>query len=303
MTKKYLKECRKMNRSLGTVITGIVTDINEKAYFIQKNGVTYELPKSDTTDYKLGDAVEGFAYIGQDKSLKMTQDIPRIQVGDYALSKVIDVRRDLGVFVDIGLPDKEIVVSLDELPTEKSLWPKKGDQLMVTIRVDEKDRMWGQLASEEFFEDIAKKAPEDLVNKDIKGIAYRLKIVGTYVLTDGQHLGFIHPSQRDIEPRLGEEISGRVIGIGQEGTVNISLRPRAHEAIPDDAAMLLAILERSKNGSFPYTDKSSPEEIKTYFGISKGQFKRALGNLLKQRKVVQVDGETRLVESPNQENK
>lgn len=290
-----------MNQSLGTIITGIVTDINDKAYFVQKSGITYELPKMETTSYELGDAVEGFAYVSLNKDYKLTQDLPKVQIGQYAFSKVIDVRRDLGVFVDIGLPDKEIVVSLDELPTEKQLWPKKGDQLLVTLRVDEKDRMWGELADEEFFVSLSKTASEELVNKDIKGIAYRLKVVGTYVLTEGNHLGFIHPSQRDAEPRLGEEISGRVIGIGQEGTVNISLKPRAHEAIPEDAAMLLAILERSRDGSFPYTDKSSPEEIKLHFGISKGQFKRAIGNLLKQRKIVQVDGETRLVKNDSAE--
>lgn len=284
-----------MNQSLGNIITGIVTDINEKAYFIQKEGITYELSKMEDTHYELGDSVEGFAYIAQNKSFKLTQEIPKVRIGHYAFSKVIDVRKDLGVFVDIGLPDKEMVVSLDELPVEKHLWPKKGDQLMVSLRVDEKDRMWGTLADENVFRSISRKGKEELVNQDITGTAYRLKVVGTYVLTEDYYLGFIHPSERDAEPRLGEKITGRVIGIGQEGTVNISLKPRAYEAIPEDAAMLLAVMERSKDGSMPYTDKSSPEDIKAHFGISKGQFKRALGNLLKQRKVIQVDGETRLV--------
>lgn len=290
-----------MNQSLGTIITGIVTDINDTAYFVQKSGITYELPKTETTSFELGDAVEGFAYISLNKDYKLTQELPKVQIGQYAFCTVIDVRRDLGVFVDIGLPDKEMVVSLDELPTEKQLWPKKGDQLMVTIRVDEKDRMWGELADEEYFTSLTVKPSEDLINKDIKGIAYRLKVIGTYVLTEGNHFGFIHPSQRDTEPRLGEEVSGRVTGIGQEGAVNISLKPRAHEAIPEDAAMLLAILERSRDGSFPYTDKSSPEDIKLHFGISKGQFKRAIGNLMKQRKIIQVDGETRLVKTESTE--
>lgn len=284
-----------MNRSLGNIITGMVIDTNDKAYFVQKEGITYELPKGAETHYELGDTVEGFAYVGQDKHLKLTQKIPKVRVGHYAFTKVIDIRKDLGVFVDIGLPDKEIVVSLDELPAEKYLWPKKGDQLMISLRVDEKDRIWGQLADESVMRSISRKGNEELINKDIKGIAYRLKVVGTYVLTEDYYLGFIHPSERDAEPRLGEEVIGRVVGIGQEGSVNISLKPRAYEAIPEDAAMLLAVLERSKNGSMPYTDKSSPEEIKAHFGISKGQFKRALGNLMKQRKVVQTDGKTQLV--------
>lgn len=284
-----------MNQSLGNIITGMVTDINEKAYFIQKEGITYELTKTEKMHYELGDTVEGFAYIAQNKSFKLTQDIPKVRMGHYAFSEVIDVRKDLGVFVDVGLPDKEMVVSLDELPVEKHLWPKKGDQLMVSLRVDEKDRIWGTLADENVFRSISRRGKEELINQDITGIAYRLKLAGTYVLTEDYYLGFIHPSERDAEPRLGEKVTGRVVGIGQEGTVNISLKLRAHEAIPEDAAMLLAVMERSKDGSMPYTDKSSPEDIKAHFGISKGQFKRALGNLLKQRKVVQVDGVTRLV--------
>lgn len=293
-----------MNQSLGNIITGIVTDINDKAYFIQKEGITYELTRTEETDYQLGDTVQGFAYIAQNKSFRLTQDIPKVRIGHYAFSEVIDVRKDLGVFVDIGLPDKEMVVSLDELPVEKHLWPKKGDQLMVSLLVDEKDRIWGTLADDEVFRSISRMGKEDLVNENITGIAYRLKVVGTYVLTEDYYLGFIHPSERDAEPRLGEKVTGRVVGIGQEGTVNISLKPRAYEAIPEDAAMLLAVMERSKDGSMPYTDKSSPEDIKAHFGISKGQFKRALGNLLKQRKAVQVDGETRLVSEnkPQQDN-
>lgn len=289
-----------MNQSLGTVVTGIVTDENDKSYFIQKDGVTYKLAKTEETNYELGDPVEGFVYISMNKDFVMTQTIPNVQVGKFAWGIVIDTRKDLGVFVDIGLPDKEMVVSLDELPTEKHLWPKKGDQLLIGIHVDAKDRMWGTLAPEEFYYSIAKKATDEeaLKNKNIKGTAFRLKVVGTYLIMEEDYLGFVHPSERKDEPRLGEVVEGRVIGVREDGILNISLMPRAHESIEDDAGMLLAILERTRTGSFPYTDKSDPEEIKERFGISKGQFKRALGNLMRQRKIIQIDGETRLVESP-----
>ena len=43
-------------------------------------------------------------------------------------------------------------------------------------------------------------------NKDVIGTAYRLKLTGTYVLTEDFYLGFIHPSERYNEPRLGEQI-------------------------------------------------------------------------------------------------
>lgn len=293
-----------MNESLGKIVTGIVTDENEKAYFIQKEGVTYRLNKTETMNYQLGDPVEGFAYIAMNKDFVMTQEIPKVRVGHYAWGTVVDTRKDLGVFVDIGLPDKEMVVSLDELPTEKRLWPKKGDQLMIAIKVDQKDRMWGTLAEESVFQSIARKGKiEELKNKNITGTAFRLKLVGTYLITEDFYLGFIHPSERKDEPRLGEVIQGRVIGVRPDGLLNISLMPRAFEAIDDDAGMLLAILERTQTGSFPYTDKSDPEAIQERFGISKGQFKRALGNLMKQRKIVQRNGETILVEALNENEK
>lgn len=283
-----------MNELLASVFTGLITDENEKAYFVQKNGVTFRLAKSEG-QHTLGEAVEGFAYQNQQKDLVFTTNIPKSRKGHYAFGKVTEVRRDLGVFVDIGIPNKDIAVSLDELPTMRELWPKKGDQLMVALRVDEKDRIWAEVADEKIFRALSKQGKPELQNKDIVGTVFRLKIAGSYVLTEDFYLGFIHPSERFQEPRLGEIVKGRVIGIRPDGVLNLSLKPRAHEAISDDAKMLLAYLQRTPEGKMAYTDKSDPETIKEMFGISKGQFKRAMGHLLKEKLVTQGDGITTLV--------
>lgn len=287
-----------MNELLATVFTGLIIDENDQNYFVQKNGLTFRLAKSQG-NHTLGESVEGFGYLNQKQELAFTTEIPKVRVGHYAFGTVTASRRDLGVFVDIGLPDKDIVVSLDELSTMRELWPKKGDRLLVTLRVDEKDRIWASLADEKIVTSMSRKGSEALLNQDIKGTVYRLKLVGTYVLTEDYYIGFIHPSERFNEPRLGEEIQGRVVGLRPDGVLNLSLKPRAHEAISDDAQMILTILERSPEGRIPYTDKSAPEEIMQAFGISKGQFKRALGNLLKQRKIIQKDGYTILLKESN----
>ena len=109
------------------------------------------------------------------------------------------------------------------------------------------------------------------------------------------HIGFIHPTERDAEPRLGEQVEARVIGVSPHGMLNLSLKPRAHEALEDDAQMIMALLEKSPTSSLPYTDKSNPDDIRDYFGISKAQFKRALGRLMKNKLIVQEDGQTKLV--------
>lgn len=284
-----------MNELMAAVFSGLIIDENEKAYFVQKNGLTFRLNKTEG-EHQLGEAVEGFGYQNQHQDYCLTTQLPKSRQGHYAWAEVKEVRRDLGVFVDIGLPDKDIAVSLDELPTIRELWPKKGDQLMVSLRTDAKDRIWATIADEKIFRALSKKGADSQKNQNVQGTIFRLKLAGSYLLTDDFYIGFVHPNERFQEPRLGEQVQARVIGIRPDGVLNLSLKPRAHEAINDDAAMILAYLERASEQKMPYTDKSQPEAIKQMFGISKGQFKRAIGHLLKARLIEQKEGFTYLIQ-------
>lgn len=281
-----------------------MVDENEDYYFVQpdRNGQTYRLPKDESPQIlHIGGQVRGFVYENEDHQLQMTcQHIPTVQVDHYDFGTVVAVRRDLGVFVDIGLPNKDIVVSLDDLPELKHLWPQPGDKLMIALKVDDKDRIWGQLADDAIFNAIALAPSPRLQNHDTEAIVYRLKLNGTHVLTADYHLGFIHPSERDQEPRLGQRVRARVIGISSHNSLNLSLKPRAYQAIGEDAQMLMAMLEHDRNHRLPYTDKSSPAAIRAAFGISKGQFKRAVGHLLKAGLVKEEDGQLILLKQDAQ---
>lgn len=284
-----------VSRYIGQVMTGLVIDENEKDYFVQRDGMTYALSKEEG-EHQLGEAVEGFVYPDQKQYLHMTTKIPAVRIGHYAFAKVTGVRRDLGVFVDIGLHARDIVISCDDLPAMGQLWPKKGDQLLVSLKVDAKNRLWGDLADEQIFKSISRRGYHDLQNHNVEGIVFRLKMAGTYFLTKDHYIGFIHPSERFDEPRLGQFVQGRVIGVRPDGVLNCSLKPRSHEVINDDAAMILAFLQQAPDHKLPFWDKSTPEEINRQFAISKGQFKRALGHLMKQGKIYQQDGWTYLKE-------
>lgn len=288
-----------MNQALGKVVTAVMIDENDQDYFVQpdRNGQTYRLPKDEAPQVlHIGGSVFGFVYENDQHQLQMTcQHIPTVAVDHYDFGTVVAVRRDLGVFVDIGLPNKDVVVSLDELPTLKHLWPQPGDRLLIALRVDDHDRLWGTLADEAIFATIANRPEKKMVNWNVKATVYRLKMAGTLVLTDNYCLGFIHPSERDQEPRLGQVVNARVIGLSGHGSLNLSLKPRAYQAIDDDAKQILELLKRAPQKQLPLTDKSSPEEIKELLGISKGQFKRAVGHLLKARLVSQVNGRLILI--------
>lgn len=276
---------------LGRLITGKVTDENETDYFVQVEGTTFHLSKEEIKKpLKMNGTFTGFAYENEKHEMQMTRDAPKSQVDRYGFGTVVRSQRTLGVFVNIGLPNKDIVVSLDDLPDMMELWPQQGDRLLIALREDAKHRLWGVLADGDIYQAIAQPANKRLQNSNVTVTAYQLKLVGTRVITDHFELGFIHPSERETEPRLGEELKARVIGVHDDGTLNLSLRPRTFEAIDDDSAMLLAALEHSEEGHLDFSDKSDPAAIKAYFGISKGQFKRAVGHLMKARKITQHDG-------------
>lgn len=276
-----------MNELLGTIISGLVTDENAQAYFVQKDGVTFALSKEEG-QHQLGDMVKGFVYTDMKQRPRLTtKDVASTQTS-YDWGTVTGVRRDLGVFVDTGIPDKEIVVSLDVLPEMKELWPKKGDKLYIKLGVDRKGRIWGLPAEPEIFQKMAGPAYDNMQNQTLPAIVYRLKLSGTFVyLPENNMLGFIHPSERYAEPRLGQVLDARVIGFRDiDRTLNLSLKPRSFEMLENDAQMILTYLE-SNGGFMTLNDKSSPEDIKSTFGISKGQFKKALGGLMKAKKIKQ----------------
>lgn len=287
-----------MSQYLTQVITVIITDQSKDQYYGQKEGLTYHV-KSDE-DLNIGDTLTGFAYIDQGGQLSITSDLPKVRKDVYDWAEVVEIRRDLGVFVSIGLKDKDIVVSMDDLPEDRQLWPRKGDQVYITLTVDDKNRIWGKMAELSQYKLITHQGTKALHNNNIAGTIVDLKASGSYLLTQDRYLAYVPEEERETEPRLGQHVEGRVVGLREDGTLYASLKPRAHEVIGEDAQLIYASLLRSQTKSIPYHDKSDPEAIRNYFGISKGQFKRAVGHLMKQG-IADQDGEkTYLVENNSQ---
>lgn len=284
-----------MNDLLATVITGLIKEENANDYFIQKEGLTFALSKGEG-ERQIDDMVTGFVYTDMKQKARLTTKEISSTRTSYGWGEVTEVRRDLGVFVDTGIPNKEIVVSLDVLPEMKELWPKKGDKLYIRLEVDKKDRIWGIPAEPEVFQKMASPAYNNMQNQHWPAIVYRLKLTGTFVyLPENNMLGFIHPSERYAEPRLGQVLDARVIGFREvDRTLNLSLKPRSFEMLENDAQMIVTYLE-ANGGFMTLNDKSSPEEIKATFGISKGQFKKALGGLMKAKRIKQDATGTELI--------
>lgn len=247
-----------------------------------------EVPESFYPDQKQ----TVFLYQDHQGRLAATLTIPQIRKGQYGWAEVVEVNKNLGVFIHIGI-NKDLLVSKDDLPELFQLWPRKGDKLYCSMKTDKKNRLFGKMANEEIMRELSVRADQRVFNKNVKGTVYRLLLEGSLFMTEEGYLGFIHQSERKEEPRLGQWVEGRVVAVKEDGTVNVSLLPRAFEMIEEHAGQIYSYL-KTRGGSMPYTDKSEAEDIRKRFSISKASFKKALGKLMKEGKIIQKDGWTHI---------
>lgn len=238
-----------------------------------------------------GDKVKVFLYANRRGELTATMKMPNMTCDTYGWAKVLRIDDKEGVYVDIG-SSFEVLVNGADMPRIRALWPVLGDELYMTLRTDLGGEIFGRLATEERVMEQISEAPSSLLNQNLKARAYRLLPVGSFMLSVPENYRiFIHNTEQEKEPRLGEEVDVRIIGVRDDGTVNGSMLPRKEERLGDDAEKIFAYLNEI-GGRMPFGDKSSPEEIKEMFSMSKAAFKRALGKLMKEGKVTQDDGWT-----------
>ncbi|QYA34371.1 S1 RNA-binding domain-containing protein [Macrococcoides caseolyticum] len=254
-------------------------------YLLGPNSEEVKLNASEVLEddeLEIGEDYSFFVYPGRTGDLFATQNIPDISTDRYDWVKVIKKDRD-GVTVDIGIP-REIVIPWEDLPKLKEVWPEAGDEVFACLRVDRNDQLYGRLASETIVDTMYTAAPETLLHTTITAHPYRLLRVGTFLLSKEGYKIFVHESERRSEPRLGEAVELRIIGHKEDGTLNGSFLPLAHERMDDDSEMILTMLNEY-GGELPFSDKSDPEAIKDVFNMSKGSFKRAIGRLYKSKRI------------------
>ncbi|MGG1676612.1 S1 RNA-binding domain-containing protein [Neobacillus sp. NRS-1170] len=275
-----------LNELIGQTTTLSVARQAAFGYFLTDGTEDVLLHKNEAhQEFEEGDQVEVFLYVDAAGRISASTNIPEIAVGKYAWVKVTDTNPDLGVFLNIGL-QKDILLGRDDLPSYRSVWPKEGDLVYITLRVTRNFLLYAKLASDQVIQTISAKATRNDFNKNIQGHIYRTAKVGSWVYTLEGFKGFIHESQRKQEPRLGEKVEGRIIDIKEDGTINVSLLARKEESQDLDAERIYEYL-MSRNGAMPFNDKSMPEDIQERFQLSKGAFKRALGKLMKEGRVYQ----------------
>lgn len=265
----------------------------DKGFILTNNEEDILLPYVLTDkELTVGDDVKVFVYQEKSGRTIASTTLPNMVIGSFGWAKVVEALPNLGAFVDIGTTT-DVLVSYDTLPTLMEVWPQVDDTLLVTLQVDKKGRLLAIPATEGQLEGMYSFSPDLELNDPVKGEIIRVDREGVVMITENKERGFIHHTERDVEPRLGQSVTGRVIEVKDDGTLNVSLLPLKHMRISDDAELILSYLKES-DGEIPFSDKTDPEAIRDTFQMSKSAFKRALGHLMKAKLIEQGDGNTYL---------
>lgn len=244
-------------------------------------------------ELKIGDEVEVWLYLDPKKRLTASMKLPKMKEGQLGYVKVLSITKD-GGFVDIGA-ERGIFLPYSEMHGHV----EPGQMIWVKLYRDKTDRQAVTMRVEDDIVKLAKPAKNIKVGELVTGTIYNILPEGFFILTRKRNIAFLHRSEVP-QGRLdfGQEVNARVTYIREDGRINVSMRLQKEKALEIDATKILNFI-MNRDGKMPYSDETQPEIIKMKFGLSKAAFKRALGHLMKEKKVKQENGWTILADHIN----
>lgn len=222
-----------------------------------------------------GEKIEVFLYKDSKDRIIATTNMPAIMVGEVGLLQVSQVTQ-IGAFLNWGL-EKDILLPYKEQTRRVS----EGEEVLVALYIDKSKRLAATMNVYEYLSKDSGYQKDDMV----MGTVYQIsEEYGAFVAVDNCYSALIPKREMYGEIRVGDKINARVTSVKADGKLDLSIREKAYVQIEKDAQKILEILD-SFDGVLPFTDKANPEVIKRETQMSKNEFKRAVGNLLKNGKI------------------
>ena len=242
-----------------------------------KNEESILLPtKSVPAGCKVGDEIEVFVYRDSSDRLIATTAEPKITLGQIASLEVKEVTK-IGAFLDWGL-EKDLLLPYKE----QTCRVEAGRSYLVALYIDKSSR----LAATMRVYDYLTNAQNYVKDSAVSGTVIEINPdYGVYVAIDNKYFGMIPKNEVFGKINIGDIIYGRVSKVREDGKLTISLKQKAYIQMDEDSSIIYEAI-KNNGGSLPFTDKASPEIIKEHFQMSKNAFKRAVGRLLKEGKIV-----------------
>lgn len=245
-----------------------------------KTSETVLLPRKQVpADLKAGASLRVFLYRDSEDRMIATTTEPYIVMGELKKLRVKHVT-SIGAFMDWGL-EKDILLPFKEQTAKVA----EGREYLVRMYADKSGRLCVSMKLYSYL----KPATVYEKGQDFTGTVYEYKKgMGAFVAIDDLYTGLIHENELYSRVVVGDVVSGRIIQVREDGKADLSLRAVAYKQMNEDSEMVYAVIKSYKDG-LPFTDKADAETIRKEFGLSKNAFKRAVGHLLKERKIQITD--------------
>ena len=253
-------------------------------FYMDDGGEGILLPKRFVpSGLQIDDTISVFVYHDSDNRLIATTQEPFAVVGDIAALKVVEVTSQ-GAFLDWGLMKDVFVPVSQQLSTMRL-----GGKYLVKLYIDAQT---GRVAATE---KIDKQISNDILTvkegEKVKIQVYRESEIGYVVIVNQVHQGLVYKNEVFTHLHIGQFIDEAFIKkIREDNKLDIGLGKQGGEKLADDNQKIMSLL-KSHKGFLPYHDKSAPDEIYAFFGMSKKAFKMNVGMLYKLKLIsIEADG-------------
>lgn len=224
---------------------------------------------------KEGDSLEVFIYKDSKDRIIATTKQPKLVMGQVARLRVAQTNK-FGAFLDWGL-EKDLFLPFKQ--QKKRV--QEGEEVLVSLYIDKSSRL---CATMNVYHDLKTDSPYKKEDR-VTGTVYEISPnFGAFVAVDDMYSGLIAKKELFGEVTVGEQITARVIQVKEDGKLDLSIREKAYLQISADAEKIADLIDRF-GGALPFNDKANPEVIRRETGMSKNEFKRAVGNLLKSGRI------------------
>lgn len=237
------------------------------------------LPRRESpVGLKLGDTLEVFVYRDADGRWLATMKKPLACVGEIAALRVTGFMAGMGVFLDWGMPDEDLL-----MPSREQEAPvRKGEPVVVCLY---EEAQTGRVLASSRLQDHLPGAPADYrVGQPVELMIVRQTPLGYIALVEGVHLGLLYRPEGRSELKPGEKVQGYITQLRSDGKLDLSLDSSGRYAVDTLADRILEALEQA-GGRLELDDDSMPEDIRARFGASKKAFKQAIGSLYRDRQI------------------
>jgi hypothetical protein len=237
-------------------------------------------------EYEIGNTIRVFVYKDYEQRWIATNLEPYAEAGQFAYLKVRSVSEH-GAFLMWGL-EKDLFVPFREQKTKM----EANRSYVVYVTIDEETQR--MMASTKINRYLSNENLKIKAGDSVQLLIFETTPLGYNAIINQKHKGLIYHNEIFKPIHIGDQMRGYVKQIREDLHIDLSLQAQGLQRLEDGAEIILSALQAQK-GFIPFTDDSSPEDIQQHLKMSKKNFKKSVGILFKQKRILIEQNGIRLI--------